>query len=160
MSRTEHAGKISSTRQTPDLSWELRSIVRQSPGMSSFPTTTARKETIATGKQKTVEAQPLDQETGCPWGEKLKTHTQNSSDLCETVRLPIPTGLLNAILLHPVEMVPKTGQWYVSGSAVTGFPTEVIILFTHVKQVIRYGDHPHMVTRDRKQTPSDCTAHA
>lgn len=75
MSRTEHAGKISSTRQTPDLSWELRSIVRQSPGMSSFPTTTARKETIATGKQKTVEAQPLDQETGCPWGEKLKTHT-------------------------------------------------------------------------------------
>lgn len=56
--RTEHAGKISSTRQTPDLSWELRRIVRQSPGTSSFPTTTARKETIATGKQKTVEAQP------------------------------------------------------------------------------------------------------
>lgn len=103
------------SRAVTGLRCELRSAVRWGPGTSQFSPATAPQGNCCHLKAEDGAGPMLQQEICCPCGEKLKTHPQNLSDLWEITILQIHfLLLLNSILLHPIEIVPKNCHWCVN----------------------------------------------
>lgn len=148
---------LSSQRSTP-VSLE---VSRAGPRDISVPSCNSKgRKLLLTGKQRTAQVQRQTKKC-CPWGEELTTQPQNPSHLREIVIRQVRfLLLLNSILLHPIEIVPKNGQWYADWlvqQLETGFPTEGInpTIITFHSCMIGYQVWG-TVAHDRKQTPCHC----
>lgn len=116
MGRAEQreVGDISPTAgAVKDLPHSLRGVVRWGPGTSQFPPATAKRENYChVESRRQCEPYGTPRNT-LPWWWATPAPSA-SSDLCEVTILQIHfLLLLNSILLHPIKVVAKNGQWFV-----------------------------------------------